>query len=184
MPLMISWCTVEILFCIFGVDIEFWVCSNEPSEQPSELLMGPYIWTLECFFIPFKNYLKHMRDHLYDSCSLNKNSSATISRLPFIKLIMYSTRFVIIKIFIKKIFASTLSSPSLQSPRCLTTTTHIQISPSTFTTTISGPSVIFLLLLLSLSPPSSSFFLSQVRSGNTAALSLTNIASLRSDMET
>jgi len=37
----------------------------------------------------------------------NKNSSANISRSPFIKLIIYSTRFVIIKTFIKKIFAST-----------------------------------------------------------------------------
>jgi len=45
--------------------------------------------------------------HLRDSCSFNKNSSANISRSPFIKLIIYSTRFVIIKTFIKKIFAST-----------------------------------------------------------------------------
>ena len=37
----------------------------------------------------------------------NKNSSANISRSPFIKLIIYSTKFVIIKTFIKKIFAST-----------------------------------------------------------------------------
>ena len=51
----------------------------------------------------------------------NKNLSANISRSPFIKLIIYSTRFVIIKTFIKKIFASTIytslerswSSPSL-----------------------------------------------------------------------
>jgi len=48
--------------------------------------------------------------HLCDSCSFNKNSSANISRSPFIKLIIYSMRFVIIKTFIKKIFASTKSS--------------------------------------------------------------------------
>ena len=39
----------------------------------------------------------------------NKNSSATITRSPFIKLIIYSMRFFIIKTFIKKIFASTIS---------------------------------------------------------------------------
>jgi len=48
--------------------------------------------------------------HLCDSCSFNKNSSANISRSPFIKLIIYTTRFVIIKTFIKKIFASTAMS--------------------------------------------------------------------------
>ena len=41
----------------------------------------------------------------------NKNSSANICRSPFIKLIIYSTRFVIIKTFIKKIFASTILTP-------------------------------------------------------------------------
>jgi len=39
---------------ILGVDIDLWVFSNEPfekpSEQPSELLLGSYIWTSECFF--------------------------------------------------------------------------------------------------------------------------------------
>ena len=35
---------------ILGVDIDIWVCSNEPSKQPSELLMGSYIWTSKCFF--------------------------------------------------------------------------------------------------------------------------------------
>ena len=38
----------------------------------------------------------------------NKNSSANISRSPFIKIIIYSMRFVIINTFIKKIFASTV----------------------------------------------------------------------------
>jgi len=36
----------HLLVHILGVDIDLWVCSNEPSE----LLMGSYIWTSECFF--------------------------------------------------------------------------------------------------------------------------------------
>jgi hypothetical protein len=44
------------------------------------------------------------------SCQLLwKDSSANISRSPFIKLSVYSIRFVIIKTFIKKIFVSTIS---------------------------------------------------------------------------
>ena len=35
---------------VLGVDIDLWVFSNEPSEQPSELLLVSYIWTSECFF--------------------------------------------------------------------------------------------------------------------------------------
>jgi len=39
---------------VVGVDINLWVCSNEPSEQPSELLLGSNIWTSEYFFwVPF-----------------------------------------------------------------------------------------------------------------------------------
>jgi len=45
--------------------------------------------------------------HLCDSCSFNKKLKCNISRSPFIKHIIYSMRFVIIKTFIKKIFAST-----------------------------------------------------------------------------
>jgi len=62
---MISWFKVKIIFCIWYVHVtsvlacswcgHLWVFSNEPSEQPceqpSELFLGSYIWTLECFFL-------------------------------------------------------------------------------------------------------------------------------------
>jgi len=28
---------------VLGVDIDLWVCSNEPYEQPSELVLGSYV---------------------------------------------------------------------------------------------------------------------------------------------
>ena len=79
---------------VLDVDIDLWVCSNEPSEQPSELLLSSYIRTSECFFwapsfftvvlcaehsdvlqhfesyegclfISFKNYLKHINERSF-----------------------------------------------------------------------------------------------------------------------
>jgi len=88
-------CSCHIYSCIFLVwTLILWVFSNEPSEQPSELLLSSYIWTSECFFwvpsfltvvlyaehddviqhfepyescffIPFKNYLKHIKDRSF-----------------------------------------------------------------------------------------------------------------------
>ena len=67
------------------------------------------LWACDATVLVFFHWIYICTCKRFISCLLLwKDLSANISRSPFIKLSVYSIRFVIIKTFIKKIFGSTV----------------------------------------------------------------------------